>query len=263
MKNNEKLMAEQLFFQTDLTKTQIAEVIGINRRTLSHWINDNNWDRTRKSAHHMPCLLAESMYIAMGHLLNSVLSDDRMNKPITESESRTLHRLSLDISRLKNRSTLNENLEMLRYFMEFVNDKDEKAVDTIQPLVNEYIKSRAKVQPGLFMPPGFNDYGYKPKQEEDTAELQKDIFERMTEEEYPATNEPGKEEETPVPTASQTPARPASKETATSASAKIVPAIPELAEIITEGEYAKALVNRRHGNRAARYKLAHFISNRK
>src|ERR1035437_7080669 len=160
MKQQEKLMAEQLFFQTDLTKTQIAEVIGINRRTLTTWISDNHWDRTRKSAQHMPCHIAENMYMAMAHLTSSILSESRMNQPITESESKTLHRLNLDISRLKNRATLNENLEMLRYFMEFVQSKDPKTVETIQPFVNDYVKSRTKVQPGQFMPPGFNDYGF-------------------------------------------------------------------------------------------------------
>ena len=189
-------MAEQLFYQTDLTKTQIADCLGINRRTLTNWASDNHWDRIRTSARHMPALIAENLYIAIAHLTNSVVAEDRINKPITDTESKILHRLILDVNKLKNRSTLNENLEMLRYFMEFVEAKDPNAIDTIQPFVNEYIKSRARVQPGQFLPPGFNDYGFMPKKEDDLAEHWKDIHERMTSEDYPDPYQSGPE--TPI-----------------------------------------------------------------
>ncbi len=196
MKQQEKLMAEQLFYQTDLTKSQIADCIGINRRTLTTWISDNQWDRTRTSAQHMPCLIVENLYIAMAQLTNSILSEDRINKPITDTESKILHRLILDVNKLKNRATLNENLEMMRYFMEFVQSIDANAVYTIQPFVNEYIKSRARVQPGQFMPPGFNDNGLKTKKEENFEEFHKDIHERLNPEDVTDSYE--SETETPI-----------------------------------------------------------------
>ena len=185
MKNQEKLMPEQLFYQSNLTKSQIADCIGINRRTLTTWINDNQWDRIRTSAQHMPALIAENLYIAMAHLTNNILSVDRVNKPITDTESKILHRMILDINKLKNRATLNENLEMMRYFMEFVQSKDPEAVDLIQPFVQEYIKSRARVQPGRFMPPDFNDDGLRTPKEENFEELHKDIEERLNPVEVP------------------------------------------------------------------------------
>ncbi len=265
MKNDEKLMAEQLFYQSDLTKTQIADCIGINRRTLTTWINDNQWDRTRTSARHMPSLLAENVYMVIAHLTNSILSEDRINRPITDTESKILHRLILDVSKLKNRATLNENLEMMRYFMEFVQSKDPDAVGTIQPFVSEYIKSRAKVQAGQFMPADFNDYGLKSRKEENMDELHKDIDERLNPEEIPDPYQSVNVPETPITAAGHgfipnyTPS-PSLKSEATNTLYQTIdsPLLDDRTEEPKDDKYINDWITKKQGtlNRAARRKLA-------
>jgi len=265
MKNEEKLMAEQLFYQSDLTKTQIADCIGINRRTLTTWINDNQWDRTRTSARHMPCLLAENVYIVIAHLTNNILSEDRINRPITDTESKILHRLILDVNKLKNRATLNENLEMMRYFMEFVQFKDPDAVGNIQPFVSEYIKSRAKVQAGQFMSADFNDYGLKIRKEENMEEFHKDIDERLNPEEVPDTCESVNVPETPITAAgpgfipNSTPS-PSLKSEATNTLYQTTDSqvLDDRTEEPKDDKYINDWISKNQGtlNRAARRKLA-------
>ncbi len=244
MKQNEKQMAEQLFCQTDISKSQIADCIGINRKTLTTWASDNQWDRIRTSARQMPNLIADNVYIAMANLTNSIVSEDRINKPITDSESKILHRLVLDVSKLKSHATLNENHEMLRYFMEFIQANDPEAVDIVQPLVNDYIKSRAKEQPGQSMPPGFNEYGLKPRQEENQTEIRKAPLRRMTADDFPTPNLSAQEAlNSAVP-----PATRYNEE---------IP-LQEEPEDPADDNYIKDLIAKKQGNlnRAARRKLA-------
>lgn len=120
MKQDQQQQAQRLYFQTDLTKTEIADALGISRRSLHYWVKDNQWDRLKKSAEHMPSLLAENCYLIMAKLQEHILSELRTMKPPTPQEINSLHKLTLTIRNLKGRSTLNETLEMsanfIRYF---------------------------------------------------------------------------------------------------------------------------------------------------
>lgn len=91
MLHEKKQQAKELFFQTDLSKTQIANLLGISRRSLHYWVKDEHWDRLRESATQLPALLAEKCYHIFGHLTDQYLSELRATKPITHKEADTLH----------------------------------------------------------------------------------------------------------------------------------------------------------------------------
>jgi transposase-like protein len=109
--------AQKLYFQSDLSKTEISEMLGIPRRTLHYWIREKNWDRIKRSAAQMPSLLAENIYHIIARFTQQLLGEDRINRPITRHEADTLHKLVLTISKLKARTTLNESMEMFGTFM--------------------------------------------------------------------------------------------------------------------------------------------------
>ena len=50
MKQEQQQQAQNLYFQTDLSKAEIASMLGISRRTLCYWVPDYNWDHIKKSA---------------------------------------------------------------------------------------------------------------------------------------------------------------------------------------------------------------------
>ena len=108
--------AQKLYFQSDLSKTEISEMLGIPRRTLHYWIREKNWDRIKRSAAQMPSLLAENIYHIIARFTQQLLGEDRINRPITRHEADTLHKLVLTISKLKARTTLNESMEMFGTF---------------------------------------------------------------------------------------------------------------------------------------------------
>ena len=174
MNNEKQEQAKNLYFQTDLSKTQIADLLNISRRTLYYWIQQNSWERLKKSAAMMPSIIAEKCYMIMDNFTDSLLSEFRIKRPITAQEVDILHKLTLTIKKLKHRSTINENMEMFAYFMESINKKSPELALQVQPFVDEYITSQASVYTDSLKPEYFNQFGLIPQQEPDYAERKAD-----------------------------------------------------------------------------------------
>jgi|GEM_PF-4258192 len=163
--------ARNLFFQTELSRTRIAELVGIPRRTLHYWIRERNWDRQKTCAAHMPAMLAENVYHILARLTQQLLAEDRIAKPITRHEADTLHKLTLTVNKLRNRSTLNESMEMFGLFMEDVHSKNPEFAQQLMPFVDHFISSRADLNLAQFR--------YIPPAKEDVTETQLDIADIM------------------------------------------------------------------------------------
>jgi len=179
MNNEQQAKAKELYFQTDLTKTQISELVDVPRRTLHYWIKEQNWDRLKRSAAHMPALLAENCYHLIGRFSRQLLSEDRIMRPVTHQEAETLHKLVISANKLKNRSTLNESMEMFGFFMDTVSRKSPELAKEIMPFVDDYINARGNVYINDFYPQEFNEMGLipKPDDNEEVKQDLQDIFE--------------------------------------------------------------------------------------
>jgi transposase-like protein len=162
MNNDKKQQAKNLYFQTEMNKTQIAGLLNVSRRSLHYWIQEGNWERLKKSANIMPGLLAENCYHIFSHLTRHLLSERRITNPVTNKEVDTMHKLVLTINKLKSRTVLNENMEMFACFLDVVKKRNPKVAEDIAPFVDEYISSRASVYTKDVMPEGFTSMGYLP-----------------------------------------------------------------------------------------------------
>lgn len=95
MNDLQQAQAKRLYFQSDLSKTEIAEMLGVPRRTLHYWIREKNWDRIKRSAAHMPSLIAENVYHIMSRFTQQLLGEDRIaapsptKRPIPSTSSRS------------------------------------------------------------------------------------------------------------------------------------------------------------------------------
>jgi hypothetical protein len=177
MKLDQQQQAQHLYFQTDLSKTEIASSLGIGRRTLHQWIRQNNWDTLKKSATFIPSFLAENCYQVLGNYTEYLLSEDRKGEPLTTQEVNNLYRLTLTINKLKNRSTLCESMEMMQWFAEKVFQRDQALAQKMQPHIHEYIESRAAGDRRQHGPAKMQGLGYIPKQDTAEEELERKLDE--------------------------------------------------------------------------------------
>jgi len=162
MENEKRQIAKNLYFQTNLTKTQIAGMLNVSRRSIGNWVKEGDWARLRESARHLPSLLAENCYHIIGHLTENYLSERRITNPVTTKEIDGLHKLTITATKLKNRNTLNESMEMFGFFMEMLKSRNSRLADEVMPYIDEYMSSRAGVYRQHVQPDTFNHLGRIP-----------------------------------------------------------------------------------------------------
>lgn len=180
MLSEKQHQAKNLYFQTDLTKTQIADLLNVSRRTLHYWIRQNNWDRLKSNSAIMPAMLAENCYAIIANYTEALLSEIRIKRPVSLQEAETLHKLSLTVKKLKNHSTLNETMEIFAHFIERVNRVSPELADQVMPFVSDYMEEQAAINPALYKPEKLNEQGYIPyTTDHDPTEIQKDIADMM------------------------------------------------------------------------------------
>lgn len=170
MKNQKRLLAQNLFFRTGLSKTEIAEILNVSRRTIYLWSRRGDWERLRLSAQHLPSIVTEECYYILAHLTRHLLSEAREGIPATFREAETMHKIALTINKIRNRSTLNESMEFFTHFLQGLKSKDPALAERVLPHVEQHITSRRDVYIGDFLPPGYNEQGYIPKKPLDVAE---------------------------------------------------------------------------------------------
>jgi len=169
MKNEQKEEAKTYYFQTNMSKIEIANAIGVSRRTILRWCKEDNWEKLRQSSRHMPAIVAEKCYYLIDTFTSRLLQDPSLAF-ITLKDAQTIHLLATSIKKLKNRSTINESMEMFNFFLEGLKRKDPQLAADVLPEMEEYIAARADREVGDFLMDGFGKNGVMEYPDKETAE---------------------------------------------------------------------------------------------
>jgi transposase-like protein len=173
METEKKKQAKELYLQTDLNKSQIANTLGVSRQCLYSWIREDGWDRMKMATENLPAMLVENCYYLFGNLTRQYLSEFRAQLPLTAAEADILHKLAMTINKLKKRSTLNESMEMFAFFMDKVKHRDPKLASVLSPLIDEFISARAALC--IPLPDNFTDKCLIEEKPQDMNEFRLDI----------------------------------------------------------------------------------------
>jgi len=174
MKNQQQEQARDLYIQTNLSKTEIADKIGVNRRTVYQWSVDGDWDVLRQSARCMPSILAQKVYHLIGHFTDHLLQRDSAYQSVNKDDVYVLTKLVTAVTKLKAGSTASENMETFTLFMEGLKQKDGFLFEELGPHVNEFITSKATLAHNSFLMNGFEKNGTKPFPEKELQEKWQD-----------------------------------------------------------------------------------------
>jgi len=136
-----KQQARNLYYQTDLSQTRIAELLDIDRKTIYLWIKEGKWAQIKKSAQHTPSILAEQYYQQL-LAINEMIAN-RVEQPYaTTQEADIIRKLTLTIKNIKNGQTVGETVEVLMNFIDRVTKKDLELAKEILPYADEYIREQ-------------------------------------------------------------------------------------------------------------------------
>lgn len=177
MKNEIKQQAKNLFLDTNLSKTEIAERLGVDRRTIRIWAQEGNWENLRRSSRHLPSMVAEKCYYLIDQYASHLLSENAAMSTFSLKEADAINKLASSIKKLKARSTVNESMEMFNFFLESVYRKNSQMAADISPYIEEYIAGRKDIYTSDFMLSGFDPSGRIP-----WSETEKEILEQWADE---------------------------------------------------------------------------------
>jgi DNA-binding XRE family transcriptional regulator len=158
MKTQEQDKAKELYFQTSMSKTEIAAKLGVNRRTILLWSKQGNWEKLRRSARHLPAIVAEKCYYLVDSYASQLLQDPSLSR-VDFKDAQTIHLLASSIKKLKNRCTVNESMELFNFFYEGLKRKDPELAAEVLPQIEEYVTARSDREISEFLLEGFNNYG--------------------------------------------------------------------------------------------------------
>ncbi|HXS37543.1 MAG TPA: hypothetical protein VN721_12645 [Flavipsychrobacter sp.] len=164
-----KQQARDLYFQTDLTQTRIAELIDVDRKTIYLWIKEGRWAEIKRSAQYTPSILAEQYYRQLLSINEMIASRTEQPYP-TSQEADIIRKLTLTIKNIKNGQTVGETVEVLMNFIHQITKTDLNLAKEILPHADKYIRDQEN--PPIIKPT-------------ETKEAQEEIIEEEPDNPYP------------------------------------------------------------------------------
>jgi hypothetical protein len=157
MKNKLREDARSLFIESGLTKTEISEQLQVSRRTITLWAHQDNWDTLRMSMRTMPSLVAEKCYHLLHQYTSNILGDRYSSANMNIHQAQIIHLLASTVKKLRNRSTINESMEMFNFFLGGLQRKDANLAAQVAPQIEEYLTCRAAVSANDYLTSDFSD----------------------------------------------------------------------------------------------------------
>jgi DNA-binding XRE family transcriptional regulator len=175
MKPQQQQQARRMFIQSDLNKTEIADTLSVDRRTIYQWSVDGDWERLKTSAKCMPSMLAEKCYHLIGHFTDHLLSAESHYQSVTKSDVDIIYKLARTIKILKKGNTINEDMETFNWFLEGLQKRDANLAQALLPYADEFITCRTATQAPVYASAKQTDAnGITPFPEKDILEKWRD-----------------------------------------------------------------------------------------
>lgn len=145
MKTETRTQARNLYFQTNLSQSQIAKLLDVDRKTVYHWLKEGKWQQQKKLSVHMPSKIAEQYYYMLANMNHEILSREHQPYPLTH-EAEQMRKVTLCLRNLKNRQTTNEAMESYTLLLETIQREDPDLADKVNPYVLRQIQNRVEVK---------------------------------------------------------------------------------------------------------------------
>jgi len=131
-------LACNLYMQTGLTQQKIAEITGVNRKTLYEWMKQGNWTRARTASAHAPGILLDQYYGQLVSLNESIALREETFP--TREDTVIMTRVNSVIKTLlPDKKSLAKTIEHFTDFSEIAKERFPELGDQIATLIKDYI----------------------------------------------------------------------------------------------------------------------------
>ncbi len=136
--------AKMLYIRENMTQAEIAEKVGVSRKTINNWVNKERWDE-----HKAAIMLTKEEQIANLYRQVAAINECISNRPsgerfATPEEAKNISTLASAIDKLEAEYGIADIISVLKGFINHVRSKDLDTAKLITPLANAYIHTKIK-----------------------------------------------------------------------------------------------------------------------
>ena len=139
-----KEWAKLLFLKENLLQKEIALKVGVTEKTLSGWINKENWEQLRTSLIITKEEELRRIYMQIGELNTFIMNKEEGQRFANSKEADTLNKLAATARSLETDTSIAEIIEVAKQFIVFVRKEDNEKSKELTKLFDEFIKSKLR-----------------------------------------------------------------------------------------------------------------------
>ncbi|MBK6819853.1 MAG: DDE transposase family protein [Bacteroidetes bacterium] len=139
-----KEWAKLLFLKENLLQKEIALKVGVTEKTLSGWINKENWEQLRTSLIITKEEELRRIYIKIGEITTFIMNKEEGQRFANSKKAYTLNKLDATARSLETDTSIAEIIEVAKQFIVFVRKEDNEKSKELTKLFDEFIKSKLR-----------------------------------------------------------------------------------------------------------------------
>ena len=140
MANPEKQQqAYNLYFNTDRTSTEIADILDVNRKTIYLWVKNGKWEEMKRAANVAPGMILLDVYGHIGAINNKIRQREPDDQIPTMEEVEKLRKL-LGMVKNINKNHIGSYMESFTELVRFISGTDEVLSWKVAEYAKRYVR---------------------------------------------------------------------------------------------------------------------------
>jgi transposase-like protein len=135
-----KEWAQQLYCDGSNTQKAIADKIGVSEKTLSKWVNEEKWEKLRKSLLISKQEQLANMYDQLSEINEAIRKKPQGERYANSKEADIMAKITASIEQLEEETNITDVFEVGKRFITFLQNHDFEKSKEVVDLYDAFIK---------------------------------------------------------------------------------------------------------------------------
>jgi transcriptional regulator with XRE-family HTH domain len=141
---NKKEWAKLLFIKENITQKEIAQKVGVTEKTISKWVNTENWEQFKASIIITKEEGLKRIYMQINEVNSAIEKKPQGERYATGKEADILVKLAASARSLETETSISDVIEVFKRFINWLRPIDLEKAKEIIIMQDNYIKTILK-----------------------------------------------------------------------------------------------------------------------
>lgn len=143
-KSDARKLAREYFLTTDKTQAEIADIVGVNQKTIREWKQEEDWELQKAATNITPRKTIAGFYMQL-ETLRKIIDDREQGKNFPDSkESDIIMKISKSIKMLQKSLTLTDYINAFEDLTKFGLNIDPELTKKFTDIMREFVLVKTK-----------------------------------------------------------------------------------------------------------------------